>query len=177
MYPILFSILIVLLTIVLHITHAQPSSSPYPVQEFSYSLVGSNLFIYGGKFMNNDLSTHYVNYTNQFFSLDLTTSWDVNSAPWKQLNGAEYNNIWNFHGHASPDNSTFIASTNYLNETIFNSYSLVSGSWSGIRTIPSDLFFLCHRPCDGSDLWYYLHSFVQWNNIIQHILLDYLSDI
>ncbi|KAG0042032.1 hypothetical protein BGZ83_000987, partial [Gryganskiella cystojenkinii] len=123
-----------LLSLVPYTSAQAPSPNLTSVQEMAFARAGSRLYINGGRVSKNGNNTLI---SGQFFSLDLSQSWDVNSAPWQVLpsTGAKYA----ISMVASPDNKTLytleVIGTD--NSVLLTNYNIGMNVWdSRVVTIP-----------------------------------------
>ncbi|KAF9110589.1 hypothetical protein BGX27_006143 [Mortierella sp. AM989] len=92
---------------------------------FAFARAGSKLYIQGGSFVQNNI---HIASLNQLFSLDLSTSWSVDSPPWEELKAgiADYT----IHGVATSDNTTFLVFAKGDNGlTTIPRYDIPTNTW------------------------------------------------
>lgn len=102
---------------------------PISTAHMAYATIDENsLFIHGGQVYT---PLGYSSTTNQFFSLDLTQSWDVSEPAWKELKyPINFSAIWTPSGHSisvAPDGRSF---TMWVLGQLTANYSIHEDSWS-----------------------------------------------
>ncbi|KAF9114383.1 hypothetical protein BGX27_011016 [Mortierella sp. AM989] len=108
--------------------------------EFAFARAGSKLYIQGGRFFQNKA---HVTIWNQLFSLDLSTSWSVDSPPWEELKPGTIN--FASFGVATPDNKTFLVFMNGI--TTVRGYDIPTNTWNlNPVEIPDQKFSASTRP-------------------------------
>ncbi|KAG0049291.1 hypothetical protein BGZ83_005901 [Gryganskiella cystojenkinii] len=112
-----------------------PNLIPTSVQEMAFTRAGSKLYINGGRVSKN--GTNMLT-SGQFFSLDLSQTWDVNSAPWQALpsTAAKYA----ISMVASPDNKTlYTLQRNGTDNSVWlTNFNIGTNAWdSRVVTIPA----------------------------------------
>ncbi|KAG0041165.1 hypothetical protein BGZ83_002227 [Gryganskiella cystojenkinii] len=123
-----------LLSLVSYTSAQAPNPIPVSVEEMASVRAGSRLYINGGSvYKNNNLTLS----SGQFFSLDLSQSWDVNSAPWQALSSTSPNIRISM--VASPDNKTiYRLALNVDDGTVeLTNYNIGTDAWdSSIVSLP-----------------------------------------
>ncbi|KAF9346339.1 hypothetical protein BGX26_002163 [Mortierella sp. AD094] len=117
-----FTILLILATAFLPLTsHAQ---SILPASQMGYARVGKYMYVQGGFIQTTPVNRTL---TGQVYSLDLSTSWSVDSPPWKQL----YSETPSFLPKlvALPNNQTIYSyGLNYSAQ-----YDITSNTWTNLN--------------------------------------------
>ncbi|KAG0364469.1 hypothetical protein BGZ54_007500 [Gamsiella multidivaricata] len=109
------------------------AETPSPVQEMAFIRAGSNLYIQGGKFTQNNTD---IAISPQLFALDLSTSWSVDSPPWKALaSGVPF---YLFAGTRASDNQTLITFMITDSTTTIARYSIPQDTWQSIVASPPE---------------------------------------
>ncbi|KAF8941377.1 hypothetical protein BGZ58_010169 [Dissophora ornata] len=107
------------------ILSVQAQITPLAVEAFAFARAGPKLYIQGGK---QTVNNTVVTTTTQTYSLDLSTSWSGDAAPWTMLSPGIAASLIN--GVATPDNQTLIVFINGVNDTlIIPKYNIVSNVW------------------------------------------------
>ncbi|KAI8349148.1 hypothetical protein B0O80DRAFT_460888 [Mortierella sp. GBAus27b] len=119
-----------LLALILSLLLAMASTTtaqitPTPSEAFGFALAGSKLYVQGGK---NVVKGNINSVLSQLYSLDLSTSWNVDLAPWTALAPGVPAALIN--AVATPDNRTFCSIIIGANNTInVSMYDIKSNSW------------------------------------------------
>ncbi|KAF9437677.1 hypothetical protein BGZ76_011657 [Entomortierella beljakovae] len=112
-------------------SHKQPS----PVQEFAYARAGSKLYVHGGRYTTgNDQDTT----TSQLFALDLSTTWNADTAPWQSLAPGPVESF--IRAVVTSDNRTFIVFRQGSNNSVVaTKYDIPSNTWgTSFVALPQD---------------------------------------
>lgn len=128
-------------TFVMIMSAAVPNTQaqlPMPVQDMAFARVGSGLYVQGGWVSANGVQTLI---SPQNFALDLSTSWSVDSPPWKSLAGGDMGR--SFTAVGSPDNQTFSTFKVYGGSPsptafLFSSYNIQQNKWTVSRPLSNN---------------------------------------
>ncbi|KAG0233939.1 hypothetical protein BGW42_007014 [Actinomortierella wolfii] len=104
---------------------------PVPLGASAYAVVGNRFVVQGGAILNDVLN-------QQFWALDLSSSWPTTSPAWKQLPNGPYNG---YHTAIAPrDNKTFItfgrdtgAVPSMIPQWWVNIFDFTTNTWSGVN--------------------------------------------